>query len=250
MSRVFSGSTTYLTMADHADFAPSTGMTVMCWQYHVSNSGDSHHYMVSKYLVYEMRITPASAGFRFKITASGGAKLVNSFLVPTLNQWYHVTGTYESTGGTVTLVVYNPVTGVRNKYTDTTSGTIVSGSNLTWVGRYQGGTSLAYRGRLCELKYWKDIALNDAEIDACRWGQNMYRGPKLYLPVYGAGSPEPDLSGGTAHPATVYVAGAADHAPIGPQWGFDSPFQFPAGAPSAGNAMPMAMDHYRRRRTG
>lgn len=78
-------------------------------------------------------------------------------------------------------------------------------------------------GRIAEIGIW-DIALSDAEVALLAAGISPTRIQAAnlvgYWPLWGADSPEPDLSGDGAN-LTVTGATQADHAPVMPAFGFD-----------------------------
>jgi hypothetical protein len=73
-------------------------------------------------------------------------------------------------------------------------------------------------GRIAEVAIW-NAALTDAEVAALASGVRAWMlrpaNLKVYAPLWGVGSPEPDYSGNAFH-FTVTGAAQADHAPVAP----------------------------------
>lgn len=131
----------------------------------------------------------------------------------TANTWNHFAGLFVST---VSRRPY--LNGVAASAPNTTSVT-PAGSDRISVGR-QGRLSAVnyWDGNICEVGVW-NVVLTDAEIAALAAGVSPARirpgSLVFYAPVWGADSPEADLSSG-ARDLTVTGTTASAHGPVQP----------------------------------
>jgi hypothetical protein len=137
------------------------------------------------------------------------------------NAWCHACGVFESGGRAAFL-------NGGGKGTNATAKS-PTGIDRISVGRAGDSTpSDPMQGRLAEIAVW-DAALTDGEVALLARGVSPWRirpgNLKLYYPLYGSASPEPNLAvGGTTYQLTVTGTPVqADHAPVA------SPFAFVAG---------------------
>jgi hypothetical protein len=234
MARLWADSSfQYVRFADHADLDASTALTFMSWVYPTSVASSDFQHIISKWNSYALRLmrTGDPDGFRVTIFIGSSQKSASSGALPTLNQWYHLTGVYDGT--TLRLRVYDSVADTVTNYDSAQSGNIDTGTELLYLGTFQGDLSAArYNGRIANVQMWKDVALSDAEIDGVRRRFAPHRTPEFMPPILGLDDPEPDWSGKAHSSAAISGTAIANGPPVLPMsgrfWG-DMPLAEAAG---------------------
>lgn len=148
----------------------------------------------------------------FRCDGTGGQTVATGSTTMSTGTWYALTGRKSGTGAGSGKVYLN---GVEDGSV-TASTTILNASSPLRFGADSFGNLLD--GSVAEVAIW-DIALTPDEIAALGKGvsplliqpQNL----KGYWPLYGAGSPEPDLSGNRNNATITGSVSAANHAPVG-----------------------------------
>ncbi|HEY8836497.1 MAG TPA: LamG domain-containing protein [Dehalococcoidia bacterium] len=154
----------------------------------------------------------SSGALWFGIRLGGSAVFGTVTGTVAANTWNHAALVAPSSGST--LLYLNGV-----KATDSGAGAgSVSPNNFT-VGRNDivAGGNNYLTGRVAEAILWSD-ALTDVEISALASGAHHLRVHSkdivLYWPLYGTGSPEPDLSGNGHNGTLTNAPTLANHAPV------------------------------------
>jgi hypothetical protein len=110
-----------------------------------------------------------------------------------------------------------PAGGARSIVNEAVSSAPQAGANTAWIGYAYNSSPQHFSGSIGNVMVWVGSALTDSELQAA-----AYHGPYAinhrlsgFWPLWGAASPEPDLSGnhfmGTLNGTTV-----ANHCPCGP----------------------------------
>jgi len=206
----------------------STGpMTVSFWMYPTLVDGSEHD------VVAKFGTTAANQQYLFGIGDPdiGGGSAMGYYIgsvsgifgvrascgTIVVNKWYNVIVRVDS--GNVLgsgAVVYMAVSGGISctTFSNFSERRTAGGVDLNFGGK---NNTANYAGRVCEVGVWNDVLLA-GEVASLQAGvpPNAIRRSKLvaYYPVYGAGSPEPDLSG-PANNGTLTGTTKADHCPIG-----------------------------------
>lgn len=242
------------------------GMSFSCWaQSDVTNINQTALYLglastFNNYL--ELRWT-SGAALNFRARNGGGASNCSSIATFSANTWSHCFGRKAAPlldGNDRHSIIDADI---ANKGA---SGTVRTPDfDVVGIGVHQDDTPDSYfSGQVCECAVWARV-LWDGEVRALGLGWSPLFFPHgliFYAPLYKMENF--DVIGGlklqvqngpltyTAHPSEIkYPAGFIP----GMAYRVD-PFNVHrrvfavTAAPPAGNAMPMAMDHYRRRRTG
>jgi len=220
MARNFSGSTANSILV--GDVAPiditGTALTISFWMRPASVTGVQ--FLVCKWdgegvLPFQYTTHLSGTSFLFGISDGAGAQdgaggataIVN-------NTWQHVGGVKNGTGAGAIVAYVNGSAG-----TPATSNLSIgnTAANLR-LGTDTDATTSSYTGRLAEVAIW-NVALSAGEMAGLAKGASplMFRRSnlKMYLPLFGVASPEPDLSGNGASGTVVGTVAAADHAPVG-----------------------------------
>lgn len=129
------------------------------------------------------------------------------------------------------------------------SGALDSNAANSFIVGNRPAANLAFEGDAAFVSFW-NVALSETQIHAQQFRPHVKTGCVLFshYGFNGTGT-QPDWSG-NGNSGAVTGATVADHVPLGPAFGFDLGWQGQIAAAVAGNAMPLAMDHYRRRRIG
>lgn len=127
----------------------------------------------------------------------GGTPASTSGANITAGNWYHGCGVFTSSTSRAAYVNGN------FKGTDTTANTVGSVTNIVLGGAYvAGGIAPNWNGLLADAAVWS-VALTDNEVAALAKGVPAYlirpAALKIYYPLYGLASPEPDFSGNAAN---------------------------------------------------
>lgn len=212
MARLFSGAS-YCEAADQAPIDITGTVVVIAFWVKRTSTGNFPH-MVAKGTAgtgVQYKVFHGGSTYYFEIGDSGGVDQCSSPGWST-GVWEHVVAVKNGTGAGAQKMYRNGVfvgTATSNKSIQNTANTLR-------VGQASDG-SQQFAGTIAEVGIW-DVVLSDAEILALAAGVSPRQvrpgSLKGYWPLYGAGSPEPDLSGNQNN-MTVSSAAAADHAPVG-----------------------------------
>jgi hypothetical protein len=125
--------------------------------------------------------------------------------------WYHVVVTYD--GSTFRFYVNGASNGTQAR-----TVTIQTSTQNLRLGVQGSAGSNRLDGKLAEVAIWKGVQLSDNEILSLAKGAkpHMFRTSNLemYMPLWGAGSPEADLSG-KKNNGTLTGTTPAAHSPTG-----------------------------------
>lgn len=227
MAREFNGTATtgtgeYLEV----DATPLTGfpLTVSAWGrptdttvfkevFNISDKDDPNNWLVRLAFTNVATIRVYS---RDGATNDGGADTSTNY---TANAWHHVAATLNSSGRAVFL-------NGGGKGTNAVAKTPVGPDRIS-VGRAGDSTpSDPMAGRIAEVAVW-NVELSDAEILLLARGVSPLRirpaSLRLYYPLYGSMSPEPNLAvgGATYNLAITGTPVQADHAPVMSSFGWE-----------------------------
>lgn len=206
----------------------ATPMTVSFWMFPTLVDGSEHD------AIAKFGVGAANQQYLFGIgdpDISGGSAMgyyigsVSNFFgvrascgVITANHWYHVIVRVDSTNILGSgPVVYMAVSGFVNctTFSNFTERRSAGGVALNFGGK---NAVTNFPGRVCEVGFW-DTVLLAGELAALQSGKTpkAIRRTHLvaYYPLYGAKSPEPDLSGGVNN-GTLTGTSVANHCPVSP----------------------------------
>lgn len=154
-------------------------------------------------------------GYNFLIGTGNNLGLTDPNNVTVVSASALSTGVWYALGGRFTgankQVLINGVQDGSSAF----SGSIPNVSSALKIGADDFGSNF-FHGRLAEAAIW-DVSLSDAEFLALARGASPLSirrdHLKLYMPLFGVASPEPDISG--AGKTGTTTAAVADHAPVG-----------------------------------
>jgi hypothetical protein len=155
---------------------------------------------------------------RFAHTGAGVLDRVTGNNLIALDSWNHVALTWD--GSTTAANVHIYINGAEVTYQTTTNGnTLASDASQNLKIGNNASASRTWDGYVAEAGVW-NVVLSASEISALAGGASpaMIRTAAqrvLYLPNWGAASPEADLSGNRNNCAVTGTT-AVRHAPIGP----------------------------------
>ena len=186
-------------------------------------------------------ITSGAGRVRYFAIQSGGladANAVTGTLV--VNTWQWIVARYDASDsqfvrlyrGTLT----SPIAEVSYDSTTNGGGTILTASPLAFTVGADPGNSIPYEGRIAWIGVWPGTALTLGQMIQQQWRPHVTAGCELmtWYGFNGVGT-QPDLSGNGSN-GTVTGATVADHAGVGPPFGFDIPWAPVAvAAPSGAN---------------
>lgn len=222
MARDFTASSDKIDAGTGTDWTTAT--TVACWVkadswlndarlVHRWNSGSTQRFLLA--LNGTKKLT-----FTILNQASTGQTATGATTLSTTGRWYHFAGTFNPS----TRVACH-IDGVEDGANTTSIGSgLATGSppRNFLIGRDAGATAFNHDGQIAEVAAWNAV-LSTAELAALAKGASpLAVRPgllKFYLPLWGAGSPEIDLSG-NGNTGTLTGTASADHAPVA------SPFPF------------------------
>ena len=125
----------------------------------------------------------------------------------TLNTWQHWALRFTTSSNKIDIVR----NGTQLATLSGDPGTDAAPTQL-FVGAKSAGDS-AFDGKLADFRWYEGVALTDTEIDMARRGPLMRPDKlKVWWPLWGTTSPEPDWSGNNKH-GTVTGAVRDDHPP-------------------------------------
>jgi|SRR5215831_10134457 len=217
MSRDFPGSgTNLLNAANPALFQIGGDITACCW-WHCDTVTSAAGRLLGKWSdvaggnSYLLDISSSKARWfgndgstQFQIV--GGTTLVNG-------RWYHHLGRKQGTGANSLQLFLNGI--LDGQMTQGTNNQ--AGSAALTIGNSAANAG-PFDGRIAEAAVW-NVALSNAEIAALAAGVSpaYFRRSNLvfYVPIYGAGAPEADLSGNRNNGALTGSAPGFNHAPVG-----------------------------------
>jgi len=152
----------------------------------------------------------------------------------TLNTWVHVCITYSGSSTANDPILYYD--GVDQGASDSQSGPSGNFSNASSLSSHiignSGAENKSFDGRLCEFALWNRV-LEPGEVATLAAGKSplrVRRDPdrlRVYLPIYGnLGNPSTERGYTRSSPNGASVRASdslpqADHAPVGPPYGFD-----------------------------
>jgi len=132
--------------------------------------------------------------FRWAHTAAGPPFALDFNTSTSVNTWYHVCGVKSGANVNVYL------NGVNDGSVGGAS-TCIANNVQTRIGANNSGTE-SLLGHVCHVHIY-NVALNVGQVNEIMHKPGSYtNGLKLYLPLWGIHSPEPDLSG-LGHSGTV-----------------------------------------------
>jgi len=253
MSRNFNGSSDYINIGSNT--VPKPPMTVFSWikipTFAVEgkiiarwdDSGSNSHFLLNTN-------TDSTIGFIVKNSSDLNRWGRKSGTLST-GIWYAVAGVSDNIGLTGVKVYINGVA-YSNVWVDDDIGTNANSTQLT-LGAGQDGASMInhFNGVMAETAIW-NVLLTDNEIAMLSRGicpvrvrpANLYS----YHPLYGASSPEVDLSGNLRN-GTVTGTTQVDHPSIVPPFGFDMGWMGAYTVPAGGGiSIPVAQHHYNQMR--
>ena len=192
---------------------------------------DSSNYF---FLMYD-----ASGELRAYTEAQGTSDHADSTAGPSVDTWHHGCAVYSASDSRAAFL------DGANKGVETTDLTPTSPTDI-FIGTYRD-SAYYFSGRIAEVALW-EAGLVDAEVAALAAGYSplLVRPGKLLSYWSMIRDEDQDLVGGyDLTPQNSPTVGT--HVPVFGR----APLFVPvaaAGAPPAGDALPMAMDYYRRRR--
>ena len=250
MARKFDEVDDALTLADHSALTlPNGNWTVSVWVKLDDNDGVYYQYFISwgglyanpSFNWYFYEDGHGSEPDELRVYLNSSLILTSSGSPGTSRTWQHLA--LVRSGTTVTQYVNGSADGSGSH------SAAVDVADTFYIGqREDGSAGRYYGGHLAELAKW-DRALSTGEIAALAGGMPASRiggQLKIYIPMFGASSPEPNYAGTAVNAALVSTPTHSSHPPVAPMFGFDTH----AGlyVPAAGGAVPVMMESYRRRR--
>lgn len=237
MSREFDETADYLTVAYHSALAlPDGDWTVQWWLRCDDITGTGYQYFHSwnwaagaanerfyGYIAEASEPFPANGAPFIKCEdASGNVQQVYTSEIFPSNDWYHIL--VRRTGsGTSSLQVF--VNGSNDTtYQDNADFNGINPSTGFEIGRRDDANATRYwGGRIAEHAKW-DRALTDGEIAALARGAPVLRFAtdlKVYIPILGIGSIEPNYAGTGVDAGVVSAPPYAPHPSIQPIFSMD-----------------------------
>ncbi|MBR9676849.1 hypothetical protein GOV04_01805, partial [Candidatus Woesearchaeota archaeon] len=157
-----SSSSTYFVVKNNSNINLNGNITVATWYYPMSvGSGELDH-VVSKWGSYALRLGSSSSAYPGFIFSLWDSSEINAYTgtEPSMNQWYHVVGTYDGSA----MKLY--VNGVLEDTNTTPDGLTSYDTSNLYLGEYEGGqTTYRANGLIDEVAIW-NRSLNASEIAA------------------------------------------------------------------------------------
>ena len=163
----------YIEIADSADLSPSS-ITVSSWVHFggsaptdnypriIDNDGDAKG--------WHLRFNKSNTNFSFRVSSDGSNQELGTTdsTYTDYSKWYHVSGTYDSSTGTIEMYVDGvhdgTDTGVITGATNNPSGAIT-------IGKSNDGSGQDWSGYMCNIGVWSRV-LTQAEIKSIMWKQH------------------------------------------------------------------------------
>lgn len=219
MGRGFNGTTSTISVPGNGTAIDLTEEITLCSWFNTTTISSVEQDVLSKWgptvgNQYELLINYPSTGNVSSVfhesAVPGTITNTHSVVLTVPNVWHHILSVWSVSQGFTAIYL----DGVIGQFSATHGPLISNGHNLI-IGAGDTGTRLPFVGILAEAAIW-NIVLSNGEISSLAAGTppNQIRRTSLqgYWPLYGAASPEPDLSGNLDN-GTVTLATLANHSP-------------------------------------
>lgn len=238
----FDGTDDYVSIPHDASLNPAN-ITVEAWFNPRDIAGQSIPPIVKKANTtegYAIEISNSNNELRFHVRTAGNWYNSPAYVVPSLDEWYHVVGTYD--GNDIQLYVNGVYIGATNIV-----GSIAHSTDVLTIGYDQANAGRYWDGKIDEIRIWSDVR-TQAEIQA-----NMHRdlvGNEANLVAYyqmsdGSGTSLTDNSAnsntGTLTNSPIWKTSGA-HAGPGMALDFDGSDDYVAGTVSAAATSTFTME--------
>jgi hypothetical protein len=215
-ARSFNGASDYISIGNDANLNWSVPMTIAAW---VNYNGASANAPVVAY----GNLT-ANRGWAFYARSSSCSSGITLFLPnvtagcngppPPTTGWTFIAVVVTASNFHYVVI---PAGGALSESNEAVSASPLNGANTAWIGYANNGGSQYFSGSLANVMVWTGAALTDNELRAV-----ASHGPYAvnhtlsgFWPLWGAASPEPDLSG-NHFMGTLTGTGVANHCPCAP----------------------------------
>jgi len=194
-SRIWDADSDLIRVADDSVLQDifASGGTISAWVYYTSS--------VSLARIASKVLTNSGWVFYFetlKLTFFAyfsGDNLKESTGNLSLNTWYYVTATYDSSSASNTPSFYLNGVAEGSSTALTPTGTYDTDVGQDFVIGNTGAVSGGFRGNICYVQAWDRTLSNDEIIESMEKPGSVRQNLVGYWPVLGSDSPERDLSG-------------------------------------------------------
>ena len=213
MARSFNGSTQYGSVG--SAIVTAAPLTLAAWVSPTTVTGNYALVSIGHNAAGDQRFVLGllSSNIICQAVLNGSGGLATSAATVLTNTWQHAAAVFASS---TSRAAYRNGTAKGTNATNITPGT----PTITTVGAQFVGSATAsffYSGLIAEAGIW-NAALSDQEIAALALGVPPFRVRPAalvgYWPLWGFGSPEPDLSGSANNLTLTATPPAANHAPV------------------------------------
>jgi hypothetical protein len=163
---LFDNSGDYVTCTSTTGVSFTSSFSISMWVYQTSSPGNNGGFIVHKEnYPYNYRVTAIDTSNVEFVAAINGTynSITSTYNGFTNNEWHHIVCVYSSSAGKKLYI------DGTERASNSTTGTLTSGSQALWMGRYAGATGYEFIGRLDELAFFNK-ALSSTEVSNLYYG--------------------------------------------------------------------------------
>lgn len=157
------------TIANTAAISFSSSFSISLWVNPSTSQSQAERFIIHKQLYpYNYRIDYPNDRFNFACAINGSWNAVTTTDTYVGDNWYHLVAIYDATVGKKLYV-----NGVL-KASNSSTGSLMTGTAALTMGRYAGANGYDYAGRLDEVGFWKRVLTTTEVANLYNSGNGLF----------------------------------------------------------------------------